>query len=193
MQSLTTSADGTSLRPVDADCCTHAGWLAGRFHVPASQAFADFLLQGGAFLPLTDARLPGRAAVLPFLAVGREGLRAVAPDPEAAGIESSGTRFTSPWSVTCLLSDGVIEGQIDFLTNQRLSDHLRAARGFIVVREATWRPLAPAPDAAGVPESRRFAVILVNVAQLIGIAEAEVQRGHGHPGRLSHPTETEIG
>jgi hypothetical protein len=190
MQSLSTAADGTSLRPVDADCYTHAGWVAGRFHVPASQAFADFLLQGGAFLPLTDARLPGRSAPLPFFAVGREGLRAVAPDPEAAGIESSGTRFTSPWSVTCLLSDGVIEGQIDFLTNQRLSDYLRAARGFIVVREATWQPLAPAEAA---PESRRFAVVLVNVAQLVGIADAEVHRGHGHPGRLSHPTETDVG
>jgi hypothetical protein len=184
-------ADGTPQRAVEAACYTQAGWVTGRFHLPTSQAFSDFLLQSGAFLSLTDAALPDRDAVLPFFALGRDGLRAVAPDPAGAGIESGGTRFTSPWSVTCLLGDSVVEGQIDFLTNQRLSDFLRAARGFILVREASWQTLPRTSGARS--ETRHFPVLLVNVAQLVGIADAEVQRGHGHPGRLASPSETESG
>lgn len=174
-----TPTDGTPQRAVEAACYTQAGWITGRFHLPTSQAFSDLLLQSGAFLPLTDAALPDDDAVLPFFALGRDGLRAVAPDPGGAGIESTGTRFTSPWSVTCLLGDSVVEGQIDFLTNQRLSDHLRVARGYLMVREAVWQPFAGDTGLAGGPTP----VMLVNIAGLVGIAEATAQRGHGHPGR----------
>ena len=80
---------------------------------------------------------------------------------------------------SCLLPDGLLDGQIDFLTNQRLSDHLRVARGYLVVREAAWRASAPDSTAPADP----IPVILVNIARLVGIAEATAQRGHGHPGR----------
>jgi hypothetical protein len=187
------AADGIAQRAVAIDCLTDAGWVAGRFHIPATQSFTDFLLQGGAFLPLTDAAVPGRAAALPFFALQRDDLRLVAPDPADALIATrGGARFTSPWSVTCLMRDGVVEGEIDFLTNQRLSDYLRAAKGFILLREATWQPLAPAHESAAPGAERRFSILLVNIARLVGIAEAEQQRGHGHPGKLS-PSDTELG
>jgi hypothetical protein len=184
--------DRTTQRLVAAECLTEGGWVTGQFHVPATQSFVDFLQHTGAFLPMTDVRIPGRETTLPFLALQREALRLVAPDPDDALIQSLGTQgFTSPWTVTCLFAEGTIEGFIDFLTNQRLSDHLRAARGLLLLREATWQP-GPGASAEE-PIARRWPVVLVSVARMAGIAEAEVQRGHGHPGRLSSPDELNAG
>ena len=184
--------DRTSQREVAAECLTAAGWVKGRFHVPASQSFLDFLQHTGAFLPMTDARFPSRELVLPFFALQREGLRLVAPDPDDSLIQSLGASgFTSPWTVTCLFDEGTVEGSIDFLTNQRLSDHLRAARGLLLLREATWQP---GPEvSAEEPIARRWPVVLVSVDRMAGISEAEVQRGHGHPGRLPSPDDLSAG
>jgi len=168
------------LRAVRTACLTAAGWVRGHFHLPLQQSFSDYLQHSGTFIPMTDALLPGESEARAFFAVHRDDIRLAAPDPGDAQIETiSGKGFTSPWSVTCLLPDGLLEGQIDFLTNQRLSDHLRVARGYLMVREAVWQPFAGDTGLAGGPTP----VMLVNIAGLVGIAEATAQRGHGHPGR----------
>ena len=174
--------DPRTQRRVLAECLSEAGWTQGVFHVPASQAFADYLQFTGAFLPLTDALLPHAQAPLPFFALHTAALRLVAPASTEGLVETPGSRgITSPWSVSCLLAAGVLHGSIDFLTNHRLSDFLKAARGFLVVRNAVWQPFG-APDSA----AREFPTALVNIALLAGIADAPVQRGHGHPGRLDY-------
>ena len=173
--------DPRTQRRVPAECLSEAGWTRGVFHIPASQAFADYLQFTGTFLPLTDAVLPHAQAPLPFFALHAAALRLVAPDSSDGLVETPGSRgITSPWSVSCLLADGVLQGSIDFLTNQRLSDFLKAARGFLVVRNAVWQPFV-SPEA-----TREFPTALVNIALLAGIADAPVQRGHGHPGRLDY-------
>jgi hypothetical protein len=178
-------------RAVAVECLTAGGWIGGRFHVPAQQSFIDFLQQGGAFLPLTDAILPGRQTLLPFFAVHRAGLALIAPDPADALLETLGAHgITSPWSVTCAFPGGVLEGQIDFLTNQRLSDYLRVPQHFILVREAKWEPLF-ADDTRPTAIRRDLPIAVVQVAELVGIAEAETQRGQGHPGKLQ--AESELG
>lgn len=172
------------LRAVTCDCLTAAGWLSGAFHVPMQQGFGDYLQHGGAFLPMTDVILPGEDRPRPFFALQREDIRMALPDPAQATIETLPPGgFTSPWSVSCLLPEGVIEGQIDFLTNQRLSDHLRVSRGYVVVREARWAPLSDAARAPVGAES--WPVALINIQRLVGIAEATTQRGYGHPGRYN--------
>ncbi len=100
--------------------------------------------------------------------------------------------LTSPWSVTCAFPVGVLEGQIDFLTNQRLSDYLRVPQHFILVREAKWEPLL-ADDTRPTAARRDFRIAVVQVAELVGITEAETQRGRGHPGRLQAGSELEVG
>jgi hypothetical protein len=180
-------------RSVAVECLTSGGWTHGRFHVPLRQSFLDFLQQGGAFLPLTDAVLPGRHDPLPFFAIHRAGLALLAPDPGDAQLETLGAHgITSPWSVTCAFPRGVLTGQIDFLTNQRLSDYLRTPQHFILVREATWEPLI-GDDTRPVVSAREFPVAVVQVAELVGVAEAETQRGHGHPGRLQRDSELDFG
>ena len=169
------------LRTVATACLTAAGWIRGTFHLPLQQSFSDYLQNSGTFLPMTDVLLPREKAARPFFAVHRDDIRLAAPNPSDAQIETiTGRGFTSPWSVSCLLPDGLLDGQIDFLTNQRLSDHLRVARGYLVVREAVWQ--AEVPEIA-TGEPGPVPVMLVNIARLVGIAEASAQRGHGHPGR----------
>jgi hypothetical protein len=180
----------THQRTVPATCATAAGWLRGAFHVPRQQSFADFLTQSGSFLPLTDADLPPHE-VLPFFAVQRVGLRFIVPDPADAHVETAGAAgLTSPWSVVCVFAEGVLEGYIDFLTNQRLSDHLRAAQGFILVRQARWEPHDPGdrPPEPAPP----WPAVFVQVSELVGIAEAREQQGHGHPGRLAAKVPSEF-
>jgi hypothetical protein len=175
------------------ECLTSGGWISGRLHVPAQQSFLDFLQHGGAFITLTDAILPGRRTPLPFFALHRAGLALIAPDPGDAQLETLGAQgITSPWSVTCAFPSGVLEGQIDFLTNQRLSDYLRVPQHFILVREAKWEPLL-ADDVRPTHARRDFPVAVVQLAELVGIAEAEQQRGRGHPGRLGFESEFGIG
>jgi len=182
-----TIAAPPATRIVSTSCLTEAGWLLGGFHVPIQQSFGDFLQNGDVFLPMTDVTLPGESEPRPFFALRREDIRLALPDPREARIETiTGRAFTSPWSVVCLLEDGVLEGQIDFLTNQRLSDHLRAARGYLLVREASWRPHAAAePSDAGPAIGASLPVALVSTPRIVGIAEATAQRGHGHPGRYN--------
>ena len=97
--------------------------------------------------------------------------------------------ITSPWSVTCVFPDGVLTGQIDFLTNQRLSDYLRVPRQFIVVRAGRWEPLL-ADNTRPTTMQRDLPVALVQLAELVGITESETQRGRGHPGKLQ--TESDL-
>ena len=180
-------------RTVAAECLTRGDWLRGHFHVPSEQSFMDFLQHGGAFLPLTDVTVPGRPGTLPFFAVQRDGLALIAPDPADARLETLGAQgITSPWSVTCVFPDGVLTGQIDFLTNQRLSDHLRVPRQFILVRAGRWEPLL-ADSRRPTAIRRDLPVALVQLAELVGIAEAETQQGRGHPGRLEAADELNVG
>lgn len=173
------------LRSVTSSCLTAAGWIRGTFHLPVPQSFGDYLQNSGAFLPMTGVLLPGESVERPFFAVHRDDIRLAAPDPAEANIETlPGGSFTSPWSVSCLLPEGTLEGQIDFLTNQRLSDYLRASRGYVVVREARWQSLGAVGTDALLPEAG-WPVVLVSVPGLVGIAEATTQRGHGHPGRYN--------
>ncbi len=160
--------------------------------MPDKQGFGDYLQHSGAFLPMTDVTVPGETSPRPFFALQRDDIRIAVPDSGDANIETlPAGGFTSPWSVACLLPEGVLEGQIDFLTNQRLSDHLRVSRGYVVVREAGWEPLLERPSPLG--SGDRWPVALVNIQRLVGIAEASTQRGYGHPGRYTTPTDYEVG
>lgn len=184
---------GPPHRQVAVECLSLGGWIRGQFHVPLQQSFLDFLQQGGAFLPLTEAVLPGHPTPLPFFAIHRAGLAIIAPDPADAMLETLGAHgITAPWSVKCAFPAGLLEGQIDFLTNQRLSDYLRVPRHFILVREATWEPRLP--ESTSLTASRRdLRIAVVQLAELVGIAEAETQRGRGHPGRLQSGVELGVG
>ena len=175
-------------RQVDADVLLPAGWIEGTFVVPEAQSFQDFLEHAGAFLKLTDATVPGHNEVVPFFAVQRGAVELIAPRSEDDRIEAAGAgAHTAPWSISCLFHRGAVHGSLDFLMNLRLSDYLRQQSGFLLLREASWVPIASNDD-----RPRRWAAAFVNVPQVNGISEAVDQRGRGHPGRLPPPSEFEL-
>jgi hypothetical protein len=183
-----TTIQQARFRRVGAEVLLPAGWLEGTFVIPESQSFQDFLEHSGAFLKLTDVRVPGHAGVVPFFAVQRGAVELIAPRADDQ-IETAGSAgHTAPWSISCLFHRGAVHGSLDFLMNLRLSDYLRQQTGFLLLREANWVPL----DGAGGDEPRRWATAFVNVPQVNGISEAVDQRGRGHPGKLAAPSEFEL-
>lgn len=169
-------------RRIWADVLVAAGWVEGTFLVPETQSLLDYLSHGGAFLKMTDARVPGPDRTAEFFALQRAAVTLIAPKVDASPVETEGAGgITSPWSISCLFDLGSLDGRLDFLTNMRLSDYLRQETGFIVVRDAVWTPSAPGADG---PEIQAWPCVVVNVARLVGISETEAQPTPGHPRRL---------
>jgi hypothetical protein len=172
-------AGAAALRRTEVEILVPGGWVQGTLAVPAAQTLTDFLRAAGAFLKLADCRLPGTPGPVGFLALQRESIRLLAPAAPPDEVETGGAGgITSPWRISCLFDQGVLEGRLDFLVNLRLSDYLRQQAGYLVVRDGEWRPI---DDRDG---RRRWPVVVVNPGQVLGIVESEQQPGSGHPGRL---------
>ena len=170
---------GPPLRRTDVEILVPGGWVSGTLSVPAGQSLTDFLNGAGPFLKLADCRLPGESAPVGFFALQREVIRLVAPAAPPEEVETAGVGgITSPWRISCLFDQGVLDGRLDFLVNLRLSDYLRQQAGYLVVRDGEWR----APD--GREEGRRWPIVVVNAGQVLGIVESDQQPPGGHPGRL---------
>ncbi len=184
-----TTIQQARFRRVEAEVLLPAGWLDGTFVVPETQSLQDFLEHSGTFLKLTDARVPGHNEIVPFFAVQRGAVELIAPKTEDARIETEGgAGHTAPWSISCLFHRGAVHGNLDFLMNLRLSDYLRQQTGFLLLREANWVPL----NDSQADQPRRWTIAFVNVPQVNGISEAVDQRGRGHPGKLTAPSEFEL-
>jgi len=184
-----TTIQQARFRRVEAEVLLPAGWLDGTFVVPETQSLQDFLEHSGAFLKLTDAQVPGHTEVVPFFAVQRGAVELIAPKLVDDRIETAGSAgHTAPWSISCLFHRGAVHGNLDFLMNLRLSDYLRQQTGFLLLRDAAWSPV----DTGRGDVPRRWPIAFVNVPQVNGISEAVDQRGRGHPGKLSAPSEFEL-
>ena len=170
-------------RSVAVAVLTALGWAEGTLAVPERQSVVDFLEGAGAFIKLTQARLPGRAEPTPFLALQRGAVSVVVPRGGAEGVETEGGRgICAPLEVACLFPGGVLEGCLDVLVNVRLSDYLRQQSGFLVLREARWRPPQLLADVTPAPE--RWPCALVNAARVVGVEERGPRGDGGTPG---HP------
>jgi hypothetical protein len=166
-----------ALRRVPVQILVAGGWVRGALAVPSAQSLTDFLNSAGTFLKLADAVLPDGTGPVGFLALHREAIRFVAPAAEAVPVEpEGGAGITSPWRISCLFDQGVLEGRLDFLVNLRLSDYLRQQAGYLVVRDGRW---------SGGAKDEHWPVVVVNPGQVLGIVESEQQTGKGHPGRLA--------
>ena len=184
-----TTIQQARFRRVEAEVLLPAGWLDGTFVVPEMQSLQDFLEHSGAFLKLTDVRVPGHKDVVPFFAVQRGAVELIAPKVVDDRVETTGSAgHTAPWSISCLFHRGAVHGSLDFLMNLRLSDYLRQQTGFLLLRDAAWAPV----DTGRGDVPRRWPIAFVNVPQVNGISEAVDQRGRGHPGKLAAPSEFEL-
>ena len=102
----------------------------------------------------------------------------MAPAAVVEQVEPEGVGgITSPWRISCLFDQGILDGRLDFLVNLRLSDYLRQQAGYLVVRDGVWR-------GSGGGAGGQWPVVIVNPGQMLGIVESEHQPKAGHPGRL---------
>jgi hypothetical protein len=147
-----------------------------------AQNLLDFLNTSGRFLKLTSVRRPGREDQLPFFALQEESALLIIPqDRHRVGADSL-PATTTPLQVSCVLEQGMLEGRIEFLRNLRLSDFLRQHEGFLLLRDAKWKP---EPD--GKPKDtagRPYPTVLVNSLRVTGIEENREQPVEGHPRTL---------
>ena len=166
-----------SLRRTAVEVLVPGGWVQGTLSIPSAQSVTDFLNSAGTFLKLADCRLPGEMQPVGFFALQRDAIRFLAPVASADQIETEGTGgITSPWRISCLFDQGILNGRLDFLVNLRLSDYLRQQAGYLVVRDGVW-----GEPSAG---ARRWPVVVVNPGAVLGIVESDDQPQGGHPGRL---------
>ena len=169
-----------TLRRTEVGVLVPGGWVHGTLSIPSAQSLTDFLNAAGTFLKLADCRLPGEARQVGFFALQRDAIMLLAPAASADQIETEGLGgITSPWRISCLFDQGILDGRLDFLVNLRLSDYLRQQAGYLVVRDGVWRPREGGPG-----EGQQWPIVVVNPGQVLGIVESDQQPKGGHPGRL---------
>lgn len=163
------------LRPAPANLLTRAGWLRGTFRVPPHQSLLDFLVGSVNVVKLTKASAEGEPSEYSFIGLRREAIALIEPTmPDELIVSPGAGHITSPRAVCCIFDAGTLTGTLDALVNVRVSDFLRAAPDFMIVRDALF---VPNGESAGGPGTRRMRIAVVNVPQLVGVAERE---GHGN-------------
>lgn len=163
---------GPALRTVPANMLTQGGWMRGQFRVPPHQALVDFIAGGQSIAKFTRVSVPGDPEEFAFVGVRREAICLVEPTlGEDELVEAPGsTHITTTRRVTCLMESGHLTGDLEVLVHVRVSDFLRQTGDFMVMRRCTWLPLG---EDVGSSQTRRLPVVLVNVAQIIGVAERQ--------------------
>lgn len=154
-------------RQIDVTVFTPTGWLRGALELPKEQALLAHLEEPAPFFKLTGVSLPQDGLPVPFLALRRDAALIIVPEtsirPHTGG-ESSHRH------VTCLLSQGVVRGNIEVLVQDRLSDFLLSHRGFVNVLDATVHT-------SGEDKHRGpFDLVVLNAASVVGVAELQKKK-----------------
>ena len=167
-----TAAYRPNLRDVPAEVLTPSGWIGGTIVLPERQSLVDHLTKSGPFVKLTAVRLPGRSQAVPFFALQAAATLLVVPAVESR-LESEAAHVTfTAVPVTFLLGGGVLDGKLAVPSNLRLSDHLKAQSGFIVVRDAMWTPHRTAGESQA-DARRTLPIVLVHASLVVGVEELE--------------------
>lgn len=159
-----------SQRQVQVDMLAAPGWVSGRIHVPERSALLPFLNKKSEYLPMTG--LPGGEPG-GFLAMRRQAIILMLPDPRdinSHGCIQPGT--FEPCVVRCMLPAMTVEGTIQVLSGQRMSDFLETSPGFFLLSDCTLTS-DDGHVQEGVPHVIVHAQHLLAVADLTG-------REHGH-------------
>lgn len=163
---------GPQLRAVPANLLTSGGWMRGQFRVPPHQSLVDFLGGGLSVVKFTKVHVPGDPEEFAFVGVRRDALTLVEPtlgDDELIEVPGAG-HITTTRTVTCVLENGHLAGNLEVLVHVRVSDYLRQAPEFLVMRDCVF---VPHGESVGSAHSRRLPVVLVNLQRVIGVAERQ--------------------
>lgn len=155
-------------RKVTANVLTPLGWLHATMHLPPMQTLFDFLNSGQPIVKCTRVRLPNQPLLQSFVALRRDAITLVAPTIDELVETLGSVGHTRTRQVRCYLGDGTLDGEFEVLINLRISDFLRQQTGLVVLRQAVLTPNDPGADPA---QSRKMPVVIVNLANVVGIAE----------------------
>jgi hypothetical protein len=150
-----------SQRKVEIEMLASAGWVSGTLHVPERSALLAFFNKKSEFMPM-HAGAPGEQE---FLALRRQSLMLVIPDPadiDEHGCVQPGTFETC--RIRCLFPGGSVEGTIQILSGQRMSDFLETNPGFFLLSECTLA-CDDGHAQSGVPH------VLVNSQHLLAVSD----------------------
>lgn len=156
-------------RSVDCRVLTPAGWLLGTLRMPAGERILSYLNRMEPFLRLTQVVLPHRAAPIPFFAVGRDNTLLLAPTTAGDVAELKEHAGSVTHHTSWLLPGGVLlDGQMDLSPGERVSDHLLARTGFVVVSDCDI--LFPHGGTSN-PGEFAFDVVVLQAACAVGVTE----------------------
>lgn len=160
------------LRAVPVRVYTRAGWLTGNLHPLKAQRLLDFLNARAPILKLTNAQLPGQQERVPFFALERDAAMVVVPPEDesyASVTDPVGAKMLAH-PMVCLVDSVTVSGTLDILATSRISDHLRAHGGYVVIRNAFLQMGAGEGRAAVGPCNS----VLVHASHVVGFSEPPV-------------------
>jgi hypothetical protein len=135
------------------------------------QSLVDFLSSGMPILKFVRVRVPQENKLLAFVGLRREAVQLIEPTQPDELIETPGfAGRTTQRDVGVLVPSGIVRGRLDVLVNVRISDFLRQQQGMVVLRNAVLAGYGADPAGAG---TRRFHSVVINLTQVVGVAEAE--------------------
>ena len=104
-------------RKVEADVYTPLGWVCGVLQAIEGAVFFEFLnrrAKTGAFLKMTQARIPGQAEPLAFFAIRREAAILIAPKAAAELLDEQLTTDTAAQTQMIRTANKTAFEDIDF-------------------------------------------------------------------------------
>jgi hypothetical protein len=120
-------------RLVEVEMLAQAGWVTGTIHVPERSALLAFLNKDAAFMPVTTAGEGGE-----FLAVRRKAVVMLIPEPgDVDDHPCVQPGVLESCRIRCLFDGASVEGTIQVLSGQRMSDYLESNPGFFLLSECT--------------------------------------------------------
>jgi hypothetical protein len=157
-------------RRVRIEAMTVAGWVDGTLHVALKTTLLAAVNRDCHFLPLTEVNQGTPASHEDFLALRREAIHLLVPQPDGSDPHAGGlTGQLDAARVKCLLPQATVEGTTPMLGGQRVSDYLETSPGFIALADCE---LVPAEGERRV----RVPCILVNTAHVLGVTEVKTSR-----------------
>jgi hypothetical protein len=145
------------------------GWMTGAFHVDEGRYFTEWINRPVGFIPLTDALIPKHEQAIPFFALQKDAAHLIVPNEDDDQLEPAitpGGKASRP--ISCLLSLGVVNGEVHMISNMRVSDFLTHHPGFFILRNCTsslWQSKEPASSPPVAP------VVIINAHHVIGVTE----------------------
>lgn len=154
---------------IPSNIYTPLGWISAIFHLAEKRTLVDMLNGTRGFFTLTEVRLPNQKEVVPFFALQRDAAYLIIAKPQDELLESRQPNMeANVRRISCMLSLGVVVGDISTVSNARVSDYLMHHTGFFVMRNCTstlWQAKGESATPPVVP------VALVNGHRVIGVAD----------------------